>query len=192
MSPMALIGAGWIVTHLGVYGFLFPLLATVSWPFALALLVSPLGPIMAAYGVNQIRWRSDRFTAAFWCAAVSIGLTVPLVGGAGLGWPHYWALSLAQLAFGYTLCSGILAGLRTSSPESPTAAAHVATRVTRLRLALAAAIGGTLVVDALIRLGAPVPIAVAALVVFLLVGVTIWFAVVLIQLRDDPQLQAGR
>ena len=175
MSPMILIGVGWLLATLGFGGFLGPL----GGPATIA------GYGAMAYGLHQIRWRSDWFGRAFWLAVVALVLVGLIVADLILNRAQVYTVVLTQGAIAFSVARGVQACLATSEP--PTGKQRALTITGML---VAASLVAIVLLDTVLAAGADLPATPLALVVFVSGLATIVFGVLVLTLNREPALQA--
>lgn len=175
MSPLNLAGAGWLLSTLGLGGFLGGI---GGW-------IAVLGHGVMAYGLQHIRWRNDWFGRAFWLTVVALVLILTLLFQLFLDRAQIYTLTLTQAAIAFTVARGVSECLVPGRPTGNMLALTITSVVvTTTTVAI-------VVLDILVVAGAGLPSTPLA-VLLLLSGLSgIVFGVLLLTLSREPALQAG-
>ncbi|MBA2549563.1 MAG: hypothetical protein H0V13_00555 [Nocardioidaceae bacterium] len=176
MSPLNLAGAGWLLSTLGLGGFLGGI---GGW-------IAVLGHGVMAYGLQHIRWRNDWFGRAFWLTVVALVLILTLLFQLFLDRAQIYTLTLTQAAIAFTVARGVSERLVPAGRPTGKMLALTITSVVVTTTTVA-----IVVLDILVVAGAGLPSTPLA-VLLLLSGLSgIVFGVLLLTLSREPALQAG-
>ncbi len=175
MSPMTLTGAGWLLSTLGLGGFLggFGTYAAV------------LGYGVMAYGLQQIRWRNDWFGRALWLSVVALVLVLVIVAGLFLDRAQVYTLALTQAAIAFAVARGISGCL---VPVGRPTGRMLALTVASVVVAMTTVV--IVLLDVLAVAGADLPGTPLAALLFVSGLAGIVFGVLLLTLNREPALQA--
>lgn len=176
MSPMILTGAGWLISTLGLGGFLGGFGHLIAIP----------GFGVMAYGLQQVRWRHDWFDRAFWLTVVALVLWLVTIVGLILDRAQFYTLSLTQAAIAFTVARGIGGCL---VPAGRPSGRLLALTITSIVIAVSTVL--IVLLDILAGTGAALPATPVSALLFVSGLAGIVFGGLLLTLNHEPALQAG-